>query len=325
MLLVLDDVWKASDVLTLLQAQGQRCRCLITTRLSSVAEQVATTVWHISPWNSDGSLAYLSQLAPLVVEREPEQIRDLVRSVGGLPLALELLGRHLRKISYGPAHNARAVWERINDKEERFRVTGVELRAGAHPSLPDGVELSLLSLLSAQEAHLTPHASQALSALSICPAFPESFTSDEALAVADCDAPVLAELLDAGLLEADGDLYQIHPVVADYARFSLTQEAEEAARERLLAYRARQQEVEAVPPPDPVKETNPFRSREVGLLAHVERLLPQEWLERPFADPIHPSRQNAKARYASAWRIVRLGVTVGGVVSSEDQKSGCPP
>jgi hypothetical protein len=167
--------------------------------------------------------------------------------------------------------------------------------------------------LAALCAHLTQEARRALSALSICPVKPDLFSQEEAEAVAACEPTVLAELLDAGLLEAEDEHYRIHPVVADYARFSLSPQAEEEARGRLLAYRARPREVEVEPASDPIIDESPFSGMQIGLVAYADAC-ENGWEEY----------SQRRARHAFVWRTLRLRM-VAGKRGRQDRLSLRPP
>src|SRR5215472_15068601 len=97
MLLVLDDVWRLDDALAL-WVGGPHCAYLLTTRFPAIAAQLAVDgAMRIEELAEEQSLDLLQRLAPAAVEREAEKTRQLIRAVGGLPLALVLVGQYLRK------------------------------------------------------------------------------------------------------------------------------------------------------------------------------------------------------------------------------------
>ena len=89
-MLVIDDAYKVEDVLALCVG-GLRCAYLVNTRFGHVATRIAPggTV-QLQELNEEQGVELLHLLAPRVVEAEPERVRELVCSVGGLPLALIL-------------------------------------------------------------------------------------------------------------------------------------------------------------------------------------------------------------------------------------------
>src|SRR6266700_2193324 len=75
-----------------------------------VAVGGATEVQELS---TDESMTLLRLLAPGVVEREVQKAQTLVQAVGGLPLALTLMGNYLRKQAYsGQSRRITAALER---------------------------------------------------------------------------------------------------------------------------------------------------------------------------------------------------------------------
>ena len=72
------------------------------------------------------------------------------------------------------------------------------------------------------DQQLDEQARTALYALSVFPSKPNSFSEEAALAIANCAAPILDALFDAGLLESSvSGRYTLHQTIADYARLHL--------------------------------------------------------------------------------------------------------
>ncbi|MCC7209959.1 MAG: hypothetical protein IT323_21835 [Anaerolineae bacterium] len=97
MLLIVDDVWNAQHA-TPFNMGGQGCACVITTRLNEVAERLTDrpdTIFRLPILTEAHSLELLHALAPQVVEQNPDQAVALVRTLEGLPLALQVAGRLL--------------------------------------------------------------------------------------------------------------------------------------------------------------------------------------------------------------------------------------
>ncbi|TMC18261.1 MAG: helix-turn-helix domain-containing protein [Chloroflexi bacterium] len=240
MLLVLDDAWKAEHALAL-QVGGNNCAYLMTTRFPAMATQLAAgNALMIEELNEEQSVHLLRVLAREVVDREETKVRELVHAVGGLPLALTLLGNYLRKQAYH--HSARrtaAALERLSNVNERFKVSEPHLQAGTHPTLPSSVAISLSSIIEVSDHFLTSQARETLYALSVFPPKPQSFSEEAALCIAACTPSELYELVDAGLLEyqqgAD-ERYRLHRTIADYAHLHLWEQTKETVILRLLAY-----------------------------------------------------------------------------------------
>ena len=96
MLLVIDDAWAIDDTLALMVGGGN-CAHLVSTRFPAIAAEVAADgATAIEVLSNENGLTLLGQLAPEVVEGDIQRARELVTAVGGLPLALNLMGNYLR-------------------------------------------------------------------------------------------------------------------------------------------------------------------------------------------------------------------------------------
>ncbi len=237
MLLVIDDAWELEEALTF-KVGGPHCAHLVTTRFPSIASHMAFGgATMIEELSKEQSIELLALLAPQVVAREAQKVDDLVEAVGGLPLALTLMGNYLRKQAYsGPARRITAALERLSDAEVRLTLNEPHVPVESHPSLPVETSLSLQSIIAVTDQTLSASARATLYALAVFPPKPNTFSEDAALAVAACSLDDLDALTDAGLLESTGparDRYTLHQVIADYARLHLT---EHTAHEHLIAY-----------------------------------------------------------------------------------------
>ncbi|HEU5376179.1 MAG TPA: tetratricopeptide repeat protein [Ktedonobacteraceae bacterium] len=235
MLLVIDDAWTLEEAL-LLKVGGPNCAHLVSTRFPYIATQIAADgATAIKELSSDEGMVLLRMLAPQVVESETQRARELVMAVGGLPLALNLIGNYLRMQSYtGQPRRIAAALQRLSDAGERLNISEPRGPVERHPSLPGDVPLSLRSVIAVTDQQLEEHASAALHALAVFPPRPNSFSEEAALAVAACEVEMLDLLTDTGLLESSGsDRYSLHQTIADYARLQLSGYA---AHERLVAY-----------------------------------------------------------------------------------------
>ena len=235
MLLVIDDAWTLEEAL-LLKVGGPNCVHLVTTRFPHIATQVAADgATAIKELSSEEGMQLLRMLAPQVVERESQRARELVMAVGGLPLALNLIGNYLRMQSYtGQARRISAALRRLSDAGERLNISEPRGPVERHPSLPGDVPVSLRTVIAVTDQQLDEEASSALHALSVFPPRPNSFSEEAALAIAACSVETLDLLTDTGLLEGSGsDRYSLHQTIADYARLQLSGYD---AQERLITY-----------------------------------------------------------------------------------------
>jgi tetratricopeptide (TPR) repeat protein/transcriptional regulator with XRE-family HTH domain len=235
MLLVIDDAWRVEDSLSL-KVGGPNCAHLVTTRFPSIATAVAANgATVIQELSEDESMTLLRILAPRVVDREEQKAHDLVHAVGGLPLALTLMGNYLRMQAYsGQSRRIDTALERLSHAEERLRISEPRGPVERHPSLPELTPLSLQSVFTVSDQQLDEQARNTLYALSVFPAKPNSFSEEAALAIANCSVDTLDTLFDAGLLESSvSGRYTLHQTIADYARTRLE---EAAPYERLVTY-----------------------------------------------------------------------------------------
>lgn len=235
MLLVIDDAWRVEDALTL-KVGGPNCSHLVTTRFPHIAAVAATGgATPIQELSEDDSMSLLRMLAPRVVDREEQRAHDLVHAVGGLPLALTLMGNYLRMQAYsGQARRIDAALKRLSNAEERLQINEPRGPVERHPSLLADTPLSLQSVFAVTDQLLDEQARAALYALSVFPPKPNSFSEEAALAVANCTVDTLDTLFDVGLLESSiSGRYTLHQAIADYARLHLE---ETTASERLVSY-----------------------------------------------------------------------------------------
>ncbi len=235
MVLVVDDAWEIENALPF-KVGGPNCAFLITTRFPSVAARIARDgVYTVPELNKDDGLELLSQLAPEVVLHDMHAAQTLVEEVGGLPLALTLLGKYLHTQAHsGQPRRLQAALARLRDTAQRLHVSGPLPPLERPPSLASGTLLSLQSVIAASDMQLGEQARSTFYALSVFPARPNSFSEEAALMVAQTSAETLDILCDAGLLESSGPgRYSLHQTIADYASTHLS---ETLARERLVAY-----------------------------------------------------------------------------------------
>src|SRR5947209_13128399 len=163
-------------------------------------------------------MTLLRWLAPTVVDRESSKAHDLVHAVGGLPLALTLMGNYLSKQAYsGLSRRITEALQRLSDVEERLQISERQGSVEHHSSLPTEASLSLQSVITVTDQQLNEQAHAALYALSVFPPKPNSFSEEAALTVAACSVETLDNLIDAGLLESNSlDRYTLHQTIADY-------------------------------------------------------------------------------------------------------------
>jgi tetratricopeptide (TPR) repeat protein/transcriptional regulator with XRE-family HTH domain len=239
LLIVIDDAWRVEDALAL-EVGGPHTMYLLTTRILPVASSFAVGgVVQVPELGEQASIDLLSRLARGAVNIEPDVFRDLVQLVGGLPLALTLLGNWLRvQVRTGQSRRIKQAFERLHEVEERLNISLSQPPLDHHPSLPSGTPLSLQAAIGVSDQALDDHARAALRALAVLPAKPGSFSEQAACALiggsvsAALDA--LDLLVDRGLVSiVEPERYSLHASIADYARSHLT---DQSVYERLIAY-----------------------------------------------------------------------------------------
>jgi tetratricopeptide (TPR) repeat protein len=242
MLIIIDDAWQLEEALAC-KIGGEQCRHLVTTRFPALAAQLAVEhVVQLQELREEESIALIDALAPGVITADEQLGLELVRAVGGLPLALTLIGNYLRtQQDSGEEQRVQAALRRLNDMAVRLRISEPNTEAGLpitrHPSLAPDTPLSLLSIIAVTDQLLDDTVRSVFYMLSLLPAKPDSFVEEVALAVANCSSDELDQLMDAGLLECTvGDRYLLHQVIADYARLHLSEEEKGRAGMRLIHY-----------------------------------------------------------------------------------------
>jgi hypothetical protein len=212
---------------------------VFTTRSRSLAASVSIgKATELQELEEQESLRLLHLLAPQVLEDERAKVRKLVQAVGGLPLALTLMGNYLRTHAYGgQTRRITSALERLSKIEERLLLSEPHGPVERHSSLSREVPLSLHSVIAITDQRLTQEARAAFYALSVFPAKPSTFSEETALAVIEGKVELLDMLFEAGLLEGNrSGRYLLHQVIADYARLHLPGSEAEVAQERLIRF-----------------------------------------------------------------------------------------
>lgn len=238
MLLVIDDVWNIEDALAF-KVGGRNCAHLITTRSPTVARAFAPAGTYVVQELSElDSLALFMHLAPGTQAYERETVQELVNAVGGLPLALTLMGKCLNiQMHSGQPRRIQAALQRLRDSEERLHLSKAQASLERPPALSPGVPISLQTVIGVSDHLLDERARMMLRSLSVFPAKPNSFSEEAAITVANDSVEVLDRLTDAGLLEGSGPgRYMLHQSIADYAHASFQ---DNGSYERLVKFMVR--------------------------------------------------------------------------------------
>ncbi|MFJ9892843.1 NB-ARC domain-containing protein [Streptomyces sp. NPDC091280] len=217
-LLVIDDAWDPDGALAL-QVGGPDSAQLLTTRFPSVALEFGGMALRVDELTPAGGLQLLQALAEEAVDAYRAVAVDLVELVGGLPLALTLIGHHLRGATVIGHDSVTEALERLRQAEERLRLQRRQAPAAAHPSISGGLPISLLAALDIGYDRLPEETQRALLGLAAFLPKPNDFPLTAALAVTETAPEVLRTAVWAGLVESPGrDRYTMHQVVHDYVR-----------------------------------------------------------------------------------------------------------
>lgn len=217
MLLVLDDVWQAESA-ELLRLGGPHCATVFTTRMPGLAhELMSEQTFAVPELDGPASMEMLGRVAPQLISRLERRAQELVEATGGLPLALELLGRALRKDLYSRSPR------RLTEALARLRDPAVRLgleRERSAIERPSGRQPETLATAIALSAEALDEESRlAFYALSLFPPKPNSFDEPAAAAVTGGPIQTLDRLVDAGLLDVVApERYAVQRTLSDYGR-----------------------------------------------------------------------------------------------------------
>lgn len=227
-LLIVDDVWQAEHAQPF-RVGGQMCALVITTRLNDVANALAPTafdLYHLPVLTDAAALELLGKLTPETTADYPDEARELIRDLEGLPLAVHVAGRLLHS-------EARLGWG-IRELLLELR-TGAGLLQAQAPSemLGAGQETSstVAALLKRSTDLLDEETRRRFAYLGLFVPKPATFDL-EAMAVAwdvNDPKPVARVLVNRGLLEpVSGGRFQMHALLVLHARSLLEEEGFQA-------------------------------------------------------------------------------------------------
>ncbi len=235
MLLVVDDAWSPEDALAF-KLGGPYCAHIVTTRLPEVAERFASEgAITVRELDEDDSLRLLEKLAPGVSAKAPDEVREIIQAVDGLPLSLILMGNYVRiQMKTKQPRRLRTALDRLLRVKERLQLEQPQGGLERHPSLPEGIPLSQLAVIKISDEALDQETQQVLRSLSVFPSKPNTFSEEAALAVAATNPQVIDTLHDFGLLESSRPArYTLHQTISDYAQINLS---DPTTYERMVAF-----------------------------------------------------------------------------------------
>lgn len=236
-LLIIDDVWDISDAVHF-RLGGPQCAHLVTTRFPAIAFPFAlSNVTHLQEFQPQESQELLHHLISIPKQGYTEAIEELIKTVGGLPLAISLMGRYLyTQASYGTQRRFQTAFQNLSQSAQvRMQLSECTIPWENNTSLELGSIRSLYTAIEMSINHLSPQAQQALQTLALFLAKPLSFSEDAAITIASIDTPILDQLLDSGLLEPlQSNRYCLHQTITDYMR--LRYKVDLNAEKRFVTY-----------------------------------------------------------------------------------------
>lgn len=218
MLLIVDDVWRIEHAAPF-RVGGQMCAMVITTRLNDVAIALAPTapdLYRLPVLTDQAALELLSQLAPETTTQYPDEARELVRNLEGLPLAIHVAGRLLHS-------EARLGWgirELLAELRMGATLLGAHIPSDMFDASADTTP-TVAALLKRSTDVLDPETRRCFAYLGLFVPKPATFDL-EAMAIAWNVAdprPLTRALVSRGLLEPVGaGRFQMHSLLVLHAR-----------------------------------------------------------------------------------------------------------
>jgi hypothetical protein len=218
MLLILDDVWQIEHAAPF-KVGGRHCALVITTRLNDVAQALAPTpsdVYRLAVLTEDKALQLLGTLTPETVTDHPDEARELVRDLEGLPLAIQVAGRLLHsegRLGWGVSDLLAALHQgaRLLSAQAPGDMVGAD-----HDTTP-----TVAALLRRSTDSLDDLTRQRFALLGLFVPKPATFDLQAMAAVWDVTEPkpTARTLVNRGLLEpVSGGRFQMHALLVLHAR-----------------------------------------------------------------------------------------------------------
>lgn len=220
MLLIIDDAWRLQDALAF-QVGGPNCSYLLTTRFADVAYDFAGQgTQRVGELSNDEGYALLEALTPDTAALDHRALFSLVEAVGGLPLALTLMGKHLGRVARkAQPRRLRNALTQLQEATVRFELTAAEATGIFAPGHAAETPRSLYAAIDLTVAELPREVQYALQGLAFFPAKPNTFSEEAATQAAAISVELLDLLVDVALVESLGEeRYTLHQTITDYAR-----------------------------------------------------------------------------------------------------------
>lgn len=224
MLLIADDIWDIKDA-NIVNIGAPNCAHVITTRFPNIAIKFASgNAIKISELNEVNGIELLKNLVPQIELLRSSEVRNLVQSVGGLPLGLTLIGNYLM-VEGRDSQTIRIdlALKKLNKVQSRLELDVEQIPTQRHPSLLNNAKISLKAILSLSIEALDSSLQSALHILTCFSPKPNTISWKAASIATGRSLNSLFALSDSGLLEpTDQDRFSLHQTVYDFARTQLT-------------------------------------------------------------------------------------------------------
>lgn len=227
-LIILDDVWSAEHVRPLLIG-GADSRTVITTRNNEVPRDLAShQILGLKPLDQAASIELLDTYSPGMFQNDLNSVINLVEELGGLPLALTLVGG-VFKSSLDANINISLLLEELHKRTARLSVDGAEQRPGLSPA-----ETSLEAVLRLSYDYLPDDAARrAFRFLGAFGGGSLHFSLEAAGTLWEANQlqaqKLMALLVSRNLVEPIQSRFALHSLLADFAISLLSQEETQKA------------------------------------------------------------------------------------------------
>ena len=225
LLLVIDDVWDTEDAQTFCSVGGPNCVYLLNGRFPSVATLLSSAhlVLSLQELEGEESMEMLRLLAPHAMSLEEPACRDLVAGIGGLPLAIFLLGNYLHVQGRDHARLIRQALRQMASADAVLALSNRLLPDEHHARFPADSAISYATLLHANAQLLGPQEKSALIALAtLDEGCGSPFTGEAAQTRTGCSPSTFHALVDAGFVSVKKSGYCLHPLVGTFVRHVLS-------------------------------------------------------------------------------------------------------
>ena len=217
-LIVIDDAWSIKDALTF-KIGGVNCAYILTTRFNNIAAMFSIrNATKVPELPKNDSYKLLVTLAPKLINYNRKLIDDLLEATGYLPLAIILIGNHIR-VKTNAINNIQSILEYLTKEKNRLGISQAQSPIDHHPSLSPHEPISLMSIIGLTYDSMAKNEQSILLSLALLPPKPNSFSLSAAMAISENHPDEFSSICNAGLIEYIGKKrYTIHQSIVDYTQ-----------------------------------------------------------------------------------------------------------